>query len=64
MTIDVLDSAREQKSFAPLRECERRWLCFLASQEGRHVREQDEATIESENFWEQAEEACTVDPIG
>jgi hypothetical protein len=64
MTIDVLNSAREQKSFASLRECERGWLCFLASQEARHVREQDEATIDSEDFWEQAEEACAVDQIG
>jgi len=62
--VDVIDSAREQKSFAPLREGERRWLRFLASQEARYVREQDEAAIGAEDYWEQAEEACSIDPIG
>jgi hypothetical protein len=64
MTIDLIDPAREQKSFAPLREGERRWLRFIASQEARHVREQEEAAIEAEEYWGQAEEACAVDPIG
>ena len=49
---------------ALLREGERMWLRFLASQEARHIREQDEAAIEAEDYWGQAEEACAVDPIG
>ena len=46
--VDVIDSAGEQRSLAPLREGERTWLRFLASQEARHIREQDEAAIEAE----------------
>ena len=64
MTTDVIDSAGEQGPFAPLREEERSWLRYLVSQESRHVREQDEAAIEAEDYWRQAEEACAVDPIG
>jgi hypothetical protein len=62
--VDVIDSAGEQRSLAPLGEVERRWLRFLASQEARYVREQDEAAIGAEDYWEQAEEACSIDPIG
>ena len=62
--VDVIDSAGEQRSLAPLGEGERRWLSFLASQQVRHIREQDEAAIEAEDYWGQAEEACAVDPIG
>jgi hypothetical protein len=64
MTIDFIDAASEQGIFAPLREDERTWLRFLASQEARYIREQDEAAIEAEDFWGQADEACDVDPIG
>jgi hypothetical protein len=41
-------------------------LRFLASQEARYVREQDEAAIDAEDYWdlEQAEEACAIDPTG
>ena len=62
--VDVIDSAGEQRSLAPLGEGERRWLRFLASQQVRHIREQDETAIEAEDYWGQAEEACAVDPIG
>jgi hypothetical protein len=62
--VDVIDSAGEQRSLAPLGEGERRWLSFLASQQVRHIREQEEAAIEAEDYWGQAEEACAVDPIG
>ncbi len=64
MTIDFIDAASEQGTFAPLGEDERTWLRFLASQEARYIREQDEATIEAEDYWGQADEACAVDPIG
>ena len=64
MTIDVIDSAGEQRSFAPLGEGERGWLRFLASQQAQYIREQEEAAIESEDYWGQAEEACAIDPIG
>ena len=62
--VDVIDSVGEQRSLAPLGEGEQRWLRFLASQQVRHIREQDEAAIEAEDYWGQAEEACAVDPIG
>ena len=64
--VDAIDSAGEQSSLAPLGEGERRWLRFLASQEARYVREQDEAAIDAEDYWdwEQAEEACAIDPTG
>jgi hypothetical protein len=39
-------------------------LRLLASQEARDTRAQEEAAIEAEDFWGQAEEACAVDPIG
>jgi hypothetical protein len=64
MTIDVLGAATEKGSCAPLGEGERTWLRFLASQEARCIREQEEAAIEDEDYWGQAEEACAVDPIG
>jgi hypothetical protein len=62
--VDLIDAASEQRTFAPLGENERMWLRLLASQEARHIREQEEAAIEAEDFWRQAEEACDVDPIG
>jgi hypothetical protein len=40
------------------------WSRLLAGQEARYIREQEEAAIEAEDFWGQAEEACDVDPIG
>ena len=55
MTIDFIDAASEQGTFAPLGEDERTWLRFLASQEARYIREQDEAAIEAEDYWGQAE---------
>ena len=62
--VNFIDAAREQRSFAPLGEGEQMWLRLLASQEARYIREQDEAAIEAEDFWGQADEACDVDPIG
>ena len=51
MTIDFIDAASEQGTFAPLGEDERTWLRFLASQEARYIREQDDAAIEAEETW-------------
>jgi len=64
MTIDFIDAASEQGTFAPLGGDERTWLCFLASQQARYTCEQDEAAIEAEDYWGQADEACALDPIG
>jgi hypothetical protein len=64
MTIDFIDAASEQRAFAPLGEGERTSMRYLARQEARYIREQDEGAIEAEDFWGQAEEACDVDPIG
>jgi hypothetical protein len=64
MIVDITDAAIEQRTFAPLEEGERMWLHLLASQEARHIREQEEAAIEAEDYWGQAEEACAIDPIG
>jgi hypothetical protein len=66
MTIgNFIDAARrEQRSFAPHGEGEQMWLRVLASQEASYIREKEEAAIEAEDFWRQAEEACDVEPIG
>ena len=65
MTIDVVDAARENGHyFTPPREGERTLARMLAMQEARYVREREEAAIEAEDYWGQAEEACAVDPIG
>jgi hypothetical protein len=62
--VDFIDAAREQRRFAPLGEAEQMWSRLLAGQEARYIREKEEAAIEAEGFWGQAEEACDVDPIG
>jgi hypothetical protein len=64
MTINLIDTASEQRTFAPPREGELGLLRLFASQEARYIREQEEAAIEAEDFWGQAEEACDVDPVG
>jgi hypothetical protein len=64
MTIDVIGAATEKGSFAPLGKGERMWLSYLACQEARYIREQEEAAIEAKDYWGQAEEAYAVDPIG
>jgi hypothetical protein len=58
MIVDFTDAAIEQRTFAPLEEGERMWLHLLASQEARHIREQEEAAIEAEDYWGQAEEVA------
>lgn len=64
MTINVLDAARDP--FAAPAGSERTLLLLLASQGARdiHTRAQEEAAIDEEDFWTQAEEANAIDPIG
>jgi hypothetical protein len=62
--VDFIDAARERRRLAPLGDGEQMWSRLLAGQEARYIREQEEAAIEAEDFWGQAEEACSVDPIG
>ena len=51
MTINLIDPAREQRSFASLGEGELGLLRLLASPEARYIREHEEAAIEAEDFW-------------
>ena len=64
MTIGVMDAARDEGAFAGPAESGRAWLRLLASQEARYTREREQEAIEAEDYWEQAEEACAIDPIG
>ncbi len=64
MTIGLIDSARDAGAFASPTECGRAWLRPLARQEARYFREREDTAIEAEDYWEQAEEVCAVDPIG
>jgi len=65
VTIDAIDAARDAGAFTRPAELGRRtWLRFLASQKAKHAHEQEEEAIEAEDYWEQAEEVCSVDPIG
>jgi hypothetical protein len=60
MTINIIDTARDRDSFAPPIGDE----LLLAAQDARYIREQEEAAIDEEDFWTQAEEANAIDPIG
>ena len=64
MTIDLIDAATDEGAFASPAESGQAWLRLLASLEARYTRGREEAAIEAEDYWEQAEEACAVDPIG
>jgi hypothetical protein len=64
MATSLIDAASDEDSFATLEVGGRAWLRLLASQEARYLRENEEAAIEAEDYWEQAEEACAIDPIG
>jgi hypothetical protein len=64
MTINLTDATRDNDPFALTGEGEQALLRLLASQKVRDTRAQEEATIDAEDFWTQAEEACAVDPIG
>ncbi len=64
MTTGLIEAARDEGAFASPAESERAWLRLLARAKARYTREQDEATIEAEDNWGQAEEVCAIDPIG
>ena len=64
MTIGLIDAARDESALARVKGGGRAWLRFLASQEARHIRAQEEAAIEAEDYWGQADEACSIDPLG
>jgi hypothetical protein len=64
MTINVIVVARDRSlSSSPIGD-EEKFLLLLAAQDARYIREQEEAAIDEEDFWTQAEEANAIDPIG
>ncbi len=64
MTINLTGTAKDNDPLALTGEVEQVLLRLLASREVRDTRAQEEAAIDAEDFWTQAEEACAVDPIG
>jgi hypothetical protein len=64
MTINVIDTARDRSLSAYPIGDEDTLLLFLAAQDARYIREQEEAAIDEEDYWTQAEEANAIDPIG
>jgi len=64
MAINLTGTAKDNDPLALTREVERALLRLLASRELRDTRAQEEAAIDAEDFWTQAEEACAVVPVG
>jgi hypothetical protein len=64
MTTNVIDAARDRALSAYPIGDEEKFLLLLAAQDARYIREQEEAAIDEEDFWTQAEEANAIDPIG
>jgi len=64
MAINLTGTAKDNDPLALTREVERALLRLLASRELRDTRAQEEAAIDAEDFWTQAEEACAVDSVG
>jgi hypothetical protein len=64
MAINLIDAARDNDPFSLTGEGQQALLRLLASQKVSDTRAQEEAAIDAEDFWTQAEEACAVDPIG
>jgi len=64
MAINLTGTAKDNDPLALTREVERALLRLLASRELRDTLAQEEAAIDAEDFWTQAEEACAVDPVG
>jgi hypothetical protein len=64
MTINLTGTAKDKDTLELIVEAEQALLRLFASQEARDTPAQEEAAIDAEDFWTQAEEACSVDPIG
>jgi hypothetical protein len=64
MTINLIGTARDNDPLPLTGEVKQALLRLLASQKVKDTRAQEEAAIDAEDFWTQAEEACAVDPIG
>jgi len=64
--IEPRDSGSVEDAFATPAGSGWELLLSLSVQEARTIlaRTQERAAIEAEDFWGQAEEACSVDPIG
>ena len=63
MATNLIGAARDNDPFAFTEEVKQALLRLLTSREVGDTRAQEEAAIDAENFWTQAEEACAVDPI-
>ena len=64
MTTNVIDAARDKGLSAYPIGDEEKFLLLLAAQDARYIREQEEAAIDAEDYWTQAEVANAIDPIG
>ena len=64
MTTNVIEATRDRGLSAYPIGDEETLLLFLAARDARYIREQEEAAIDEEDFWTQAEEANAIDPIG
>ena len=63
MTINVIDAARDRAlSTHPIGD-EETLLFLLAARDARYFREQEEAAIDEEDYWTQAEEVNAIDPM-
>jgi len=64
--IEPRDSGSVEDAFATPAGGGREILLSLSAQEAQAIlaRAQERAAIEAEDFWGQADEACSVDPIG
>ncbi len=66
MTNNGIDATRDKDFFVPPGGGEWTLLLLLVTRQAKdiHTRAQEESTIDTEDFWTQAEEANAVDPIG
>lgn len=63
MTISVIEAARDRGlSTYPIGD-EETLLLLLAARDARYIREREEAAIDEEDYWTQAEEANAIDPM-
>lgn len=66
MTINIIGTARDRDPSSPPIGDEQTLFLLLASQGAGNMRTSmlEEAAIDEEDFWTQAEEANAIDPIG